>query len=615
MFEPVFADKRSWSEQSAPPHSWHSYLQRSTVRKVQLLYWREHCLECAPPDCYYSCQLFVARQDKRCARFEYGIYPNKCVEGLSIFGAEIKFRKWGKLGTHLYKGAVSPSLHNVLSWLDRAGSSMVSLAYTIAKPFNFVDIFNVKFRNPERFGYKGYAHIRDKVLQALPSGTEEENKYDAFVMECFSFEKDTFSMILEYKESEIKSRHSLEIREGKNYHEIALRQFNGTSIPLRGFLNVYPENDKEVRVVFTWLDFVQKETPAGADAVGARPAEKVKCVVWDLDNSLWKGILIEDGVTSIVVREEAVRLIHALDQRGIIQSVVSKNDHGEAMEALVQLGLKEYFVYPMVNWDPKSGNLKRLATALNINIDSFALIDDSPFERAEVQSVLPQCRVYSETEISELLGYPELNVPITDESKMRRKSYLAEMEREQTFKESGGDYEGFLRSCKMELRILVPHEEAQIARCLELIQRSNQLNLSTKRYSEKEFMELLGTENLLCVALQCKDRFGDYGIVGFASVDEGASEPRLIDLVISCRVAQKMVERTLIEWLAERAKGKGCRVLKAELAKTKRNGPLRSVFESLPFSIEEENEGAVSMQLPLDKMNGRNDIIQVLSDL
>ena len=167
----------------------------------------------------------------------------------------------------------------------------------------------------------------------------------------------------------------------------------------------------------------------------------------------------------------------------------------------------------------------------------------------------------------------------------------------------------------MEMRILVPHEEAQIARCLELIQRSNQLNLSTKRYSEKEFIELLGTENMLCVALQCKDRFGDYGIVGFASVDEGAHEPRLIDLVISCRVAQKMVERTLIEWLAERAKGLGCRVLNAELAKTKRNGPLRSVFESLPFSIEEENEGAVRMKLPLDKMSGRSDIIHVCIDL
>jgi FkbH-like protein len=615
MFEPEFADKRNWLRHSTPPHVWQSSLQRSNVRRVQLLYWREHCLECAPPDCYYSCQLYVARQDKRCARFEYGIYPNNSVEGLSSFGAEIKFRKWGKLGTHLHKGELSPSFHNALSWLDRAGARIVSLTYNVTKPLNLIDILKIKSRNPQRVVYKGYAYIRDKVLQALPSGAKEGDKCNVFVMECFSFEKDTFNMILEYKESEIKSRHSLEIKEGQNYYEIAVSRFNGTSNPLRGFLSLYPENDKEIRVVFTWLDFVQMNKRVAADVSALLPAEKVKCVAWDLDNSLWNGILIEDRKEKIVVRDEALQLIHALDQRGIIQSVVSKNDHAEALATLAQLGLKDYFVYPVINWDPKSANLKRLATALNINIDSLALIDDSAFERAEVKSVLPQCRIYSEKEISKILGYPEFNVPITDESKMRRKSYLAEMEREQTFKESGGDYEGFLRSCKMEMRILVPHEEAQIERCLELIQRSNQLNLSTKRYSEKEFLELLGTENMLCVALQCKDRFGDYGIVGFASVNERASEPRLIDLVISCRVAQKMVERTLIEWLAERAKGKGCRVFNAELSKTKRNGPLRSVFESLPFSIVEEDERVVRMTLPLDKMSGRNDIIHAVIDV
>src|SRR4029450_2217813 len=104
---------------------------------------------------------------------------------------------------------------------------------------------------------------------------------------------------------------------------------------------------------------------------------------------------------------------------------------------------------------------------------------------------------------------------------------------------------------------------------------------------------------MLCVWLRCKDRCGDYGIVGFASVDERSAHPRLVDLVISCRVAQKMVERTLLAWLAERAKAKGQRTLEAELVKTERNGPLRSVFESLPFAIVEENDRAVRMRVPV----------------
>lgn len=617
MFEPEFADKRAWSKQASSTQAWRSVLQRSRVRKVQVLYWREHCLECAPPDCYYSCPLYIPRQDKRCARFEYGIYPNQSVKGLLSYGAEVRFRKWGKLGTELYKGGLTPAVHNGLSWLDRVLAATVSLFYRVINPINLVDLLGVKFQNPQRTVYKIYAFVREVVLRALPASTGDEGRYDVFVMECFSFEVEAFTLVLEYKESEVKSRHAIEVKNGQNYHEIALAEFRGATNPLRGTLNVYPENDKEVRVVFTWLDFVDKEEGApvhlGGDA--ARPACKVKCVVWDLDNTLWKGVLIEDGKNGIVLREEAVQLIHALDQRGIIQSVVSKNDHLEAMDALERFGLKDYFLYPMINWDPKSSNLKRLATSLNINVDSLALVDDSPFERAEVKSVLQQCRVYSEKEISSLLGYPEYDVPITEESGIRRKSYLAEMERELTFKDSGEDYEGFLRSCKMEMRIFVPREEAQIARCLELIQRSNQLNLSTKRYSEKEFKELLGAKGMLCVGFQCKDRFGDYGIVGFASMDESSSEARLVDLVISCRVAQKMVERTLIEWLAERAQGKGRQILNAELAKTKRNGPLRSVFESLPFSIIEENEKVVKMRLLLEKMSKGNDIIRRVIDV
>jgi FkbH-like protein len=617
MFEPEFADLRNWSRQSASPLEWRSRLQRSNVRRVQLLYWQEHCLECAPPECYHSCPLYIARQDKRCARFEYGIYPNQSIGGLLPYGAEIKFRQWGKLGTTLYKGGLSPTLHNVVSRFDRAGSAVVSLVYRILNPINLVDVLKIKRPNPQRIGYKIYAYVREVALRALSAPAESGGRYDVFVMECYSFEHDAFNMVLEYKESEVKSRHAIEIKKGHNYREIGIDEFHGTTHPLRGTLNLYPENDKEVRVAFAWLDFVQKQNNSRSDERdrSAKPAEKVKCVVWDLDNTLWEGILIEDGKNKLHLREEAVQLIHALDQRGIIQSVVSKNDHSEAMEVLAQFGLKEYFVYPMINWNPKSANLKRLATSLNINADNLGLIDDSPFERAEVKAVLPQMRVYSGEELSKLLEYAEFDTPITEESKVRRKSYLAEMEREQSFKDSGEDYEEFLRGCRMEMRIFIPREEAQIARCLELIQRSNQLNLSTKRYSESVLTELLGTDGMLCVGFQCKDRFGDYGIVGFASVDEASSEPRLVDLVISCRVAQKMVERTLIEWLVEREQSKGHRILDAELAKTKRNGPLRSVFESLPFSIIEENETTVRMRLPVERMAKKTDIIKTIIDL
>lgn len=617
MFEPEFQDKRNASsETSGVIQSWQTSLPRGAVKKIQALYWREHCLECAPPECYHSCPLYVPRQDRRCARFKYGIYPNGSLNGLLRYGAEIKFRKWGKLGTVLYGGALSPGVHNLLASCDRLGATAVTIIYRLIRPINLVDLLNIRSKNPQRLGYKIYAYVREKLFSALRSPLGNSPRYDAFVFECFSFESTPFNMLLEYKDSIVRSRLAIEVKPGHNFREIPIGEFNGTSAPLCGMLNLYPENDKEVRVAFTWLDFVKKRDREEHRAVPevARPAEKVKCVAWDLDNTLWKGILIEDGKKNLVLREEAVRLIRALDERGIIQSVVSKNDQIEALEALKELGLKEYFVYPVINWDPKSINLKRLATALNINEDSLALIDDSPFERAEVKSVLPQCRVYDEQEVGTIPGYPEFNVPVTEESRMRRKSYLAEMERERTFSELGGDYESFLRSCRMEMRIFIPQEKAEITRCLELIQRSNQLNLSTRRYSDTEFGELLKTAGILSVGFQCKDRFGDYGIVGFASLDERSDEPHLVDLVISCRVAQKMVERTLLECLAERSRGKGQRFFNAELVKTKKNGPLRSVIESLPFIVVEDSEGVMRLKLPLDEVNKRNDIVRAVID-
>jgi FkbH-like protein len=617
MFEPEFAGKRSSSRHASSVPARNSALRRRDVRKVQLLYWREHCLECAPPECYYSCPLYVARQDKRCARFEYGIYPNSSLEGLLPYGAEIRFRKWAKLGTSLYGGVVSPRVHNVLSRLDRVAATIVSLLYKAVRPINPLDRSHIKFRNPHRLGYKGYAYVREWILQALPFSAQNRGQCDVFVMECLSFEDEAFSFICEYVESDVRSRRAIEIRHGWNYHEIPIGDFNGTTNPLTGTLNIYPENDREVRVAFTWLDFVDRARAVKTSNAESRvtPADNVKCVAWDLDNTVWKGILIDDGKENVAVREGVVQLIQALDDRGIIQSVVSKNDETETMAMLAEYGLKDYFVYPMINWEPKSVNLRRLASALNINVDSLALIDDSPFERAEVKAVLPQCRVYTERDISNLLRLSEFDGPVTEESRLRRKSYQAEMDRGRSFQESGGDYEGFLRSCRMEMRIFVPRDQAQIARCLELLQRSNQLNLSTTRYTEQAFRQLLGTDHMLCVGFRCKDRFGDYGIVGFASVDERSAHPRLVDLVISCRVAQKMVERTLLEWLAERAKAKGQRTLEAELVKTERNGPLRSVFESLPFAIVEENDRAVRMRLPLDRMNGTNDVVHAVVDV
>lgn len=123
---------------------------------------------------------------------------------------------------------------------------------------------------------------------------------------------------------------------------------------------------------------------AGAvlDPIKAEPEQAVKCVVWDLDNTLWTGVLLED--TRVSLRPEVPGILRALDERGILHSIASRNDRAIAMEKLREFGLGEYFLWPQINWNPKSDSIRAIADNLRLGLDTFAFIDDQPFELAEV---------------------------------------------------------------------------------------------------------------------------------------------------------------------------------------------------------------------------------------
>jgi FkbH-like protein len=516
------------------------------------------------------------------------------------YGADIRFRRWAKLETRLYGGSVSVRNHRLLDQFSRV---MLRL----------VESKDGQYQGPSApFGSNGlaaegntlFSKVRKRYLTKVATSAEKV-AYDEFVMECFSPEPNSCTLMLEYWNQDMKARQSFEIKPGWNLHKMPAKIFDLEGLEPASKILLYPENDAQVRLVFTWLDLVEyqeqyRPRPNVDPIVVARapssPAAKVKCVAWDLDNTLWDGILVEDTEARLSARPEALDLIKKLDERGIIQTVVSKNNFAEAWAVVERLGLKDYFLYPAINWDPKSSNLQTVAKKLNLHLDAFALIDDSPFERAEVQAALPHVRVYSDSEISGILTYPPFDVPVTESTKQRRESYLTEVRREEE-KESFGDYEAFLRSCGMKLHLFAPREEAHIQRCLELIQRANQLNLSNSRYSESEFRSLLSSPGMLCVGMECADRFGNYGIVGFASVDEASDAPTIRDLVLSCRVAQKRVEHAFVGWLVRRVlDGQGHR-LRAQIVKTERNKPIVQVFDDLRFQLVLEEAGRSIWQL------------------
>jgi len=569
-----------------------------------VLEWREHCTECAVPQCYRDCALYVARRDRKCARLVYGILRNKAFSGLLAYGADMHFRRWGKIEAHLTGRFLSIGQIRLLDGVNRVVTAMVNAIGTLLSPIN-----------RKRRVNGGLALLRGHLLNRLG---RRGVAYDGFAIECYSFEPGTCRLIVELQKSKITVfREGLDLELGYNCFAPAIAlpaEFDAND----AFdLMVYPDGDRELRLVFTCLDFVVRagkaaETEAApAQRFEAKPAAKVKCVAWDLDNTLWHGILAEDGEAGLRLRDEAVEMVRWFDERGILQTVVSKNHHDDAMAAVKRFGLGEYFLYPAINWGQKSANLQQIAERLNIGIDTFALIDDSPFERSEVAAVLPMVRVFAEGELAQFRSRPEFNVPITEASRLRRNSYLTEMERERAREISGADYLDFLRSCELKLRLFHPDSAEEIARCLELIQRSNQLNLSSRRYDAGQFGELLANAEMWCLAMECADRFGDYGIVGFASVDLSGREPVAKDFVLSCRVAQKHVEHAFYAWLGETMQRDGAQRLLIDLIKTARNRPLVKVFEEMPFSTESSDGSHMRLALDLTGTVQRDDVVRV----
>jgi FkbH-like protein len=550
------------------------------VEAAVLLFWEEHCVECAAPGCYQVCPLYQPRPDQQCARFRYGIFPNPAFAGLYDFGADVHFRRWGKLEAQLLFGVADPrALRQVAARNARA----LRIVQPVAGALSGVD--------PKRHLSRAYNRLRLKTFERW----SDDVAGDAFefVIEVYNPAQDPVSLIVEsVKGGQPRFRAALPVQPGANLHRIPFTAL-GVDIADSGEpparLLVYPDNDAEARLIFTWLDIVKYRVPVPSVAAPTlpagvpKPASKVKCVVWDLDNTLWHGVLVEDGAERCVLRPEALDLIRTLDERGIIQSVVSKNDHAPAWSLIARHGLADYFVSPAINWGQKSQNLPRIAQELNINLDTFALIDDSPFERAEVRHHLPQVRTYSELEALDLLTRPEFDVPITEESKRRRLSYLAESKRREIAAEYSDDYGAFVKDCRMTAKLFTPREAKHVDRCLELLQRSNQLNLATHRYEREEFEALLADPAVLSIALACRDRFGDYGTVGFASVRMTSEVPILKDLVISCRIAKKKVENAWFRWLTEALGGLGFDRLHAWYLPTTRNGVLLDALREAGF--------------------------------
>ena len=536
---------------------------------VGVLTWEEHCVECGQPECFKTCKFFERNYDGKCRRFDYGIVYDRSLHICS-------FRPWGKLEA-VYTGRMrTAQRERILSTIDRR---VCGIARAINRLMSFV---------PGRIGaITIYRRLKLWADRFLPG--DKSNTITGIDMRVRASRRVNLHFTVIADDREIFTS-AIELTPGWTDRTIRTPPIKrGTRLLL------FSTDDAPYTLAFDRLDALVDAIPYVAEdrkdanankAATASPAKFVKCVAWDLDNTVWKGILVEDGVEKLILNETAVKTIKELDKRGIVHTIVSKNDHAPAWAALEKFGIAEYFIFPHINWLPKSGNLQAVAKEININLNTFAFIDDSSFERGEVEEKCPPVRIFKDTDIASLLDRPEFKPPVSAESAGRRASYQKEMQRVAAAAVFDGDYEAFLESCKIELSFfdLVGAKDAEYERCYELIQRSNQLTLTGNRYSQAEFKSLVTADGIKAWGIRCRDRFGDYGIIGCVVVaDETDGKWRVKEFVMSCRVAKKGCEAKTIAWVKSQIANYGGITLTADIVDTGRNGALKEAFASIKW--------------------------------
>lgn len=362
-----------------------------------------------------------------------------------------------------------------------------------------------------------------------------------------------------------------------------------------------------------WHRSKQEVTPAAAPMYGdlvarllaAKQGRSAKCLVLDLDNTLWGGVIGDDGLEGIVVGQgsplgEAYvafqEYCRELARRGVILAVCSKNDEANALEPFdchPEMVLKRADIACFVaNWTNKAANIRQIAAELNIGLDSLVFVDDNPFERNLVRQELPMVAVpemgedpagYARTLAD--AGYFEA-LSATDEDRERTAQYQGNRARE-ALKGSSTDLESYLRGLEMTL-IARRFDRIGLQRIVQLINKSNQFNLTTRRYTGEDVLAVMDDPAAFGLQLRLTDRFGDNGVIAIVIGRRQADSDVLIDTwLMSCRVLGRQVEPTTLNLIAAEAARLGARRLIGEYIPTKKNAMVKDHYARLGFAVVE----------------------------
>ncbi|MHC4751311.1 MAG: HAD-IIIC family phosphatase [Planctomycetota bacterium] len=338
--------------------------------------------------------------------------------------------------------------------------------------------------------------------------------------------------------------------------------------------------------------------------------KETKCVVWDLDGTIWDGILPE--MDAVQLKPGIEEVIRTLDCRGILHSIASKNNRDDAMQKLEEFELDKYFLYPEINWNAKSVSVTNIQKNLNIHMDTIMFVDDDPLERDEVKSEHPEVICIDASEYNTLLTHPCLNPKfITEDSKRRRLMYLADIERKGDEHRYQGPKKEFLASLNMKF-IISEAKEEDLKRAEELTVRTNQLNTTGRTYSYDDLKMFISSAKHRLLVCEMKDKYGAYGKIGLALIEITEECFCLRLFLMSCRVMSLGVGTVLLSYIMKEAKKAG-KKLRADFKNTGRNRMMYITFTFTHFRKIKSNDcGDIILENDLSVIQGFPSYIDVI---
>jgi len=330
-----------------------------------------------------------------------------------------------------------------------------------------------------------------------------------------------------------------------------------------------------------------------------------KCIVLDLDNTLWGGVIGEDGLEGIKLGPtvqgrpywDFQKYLHSLYKRGVILAINSMNNYDDVekvfQECPYMVLKKEHFAAIQINWNDKISNMKAIAEIININLDSMVFIDDDMLNTEMVRSALPQVKVIDLPKdpslylkkLSEINDFNTLQ--ITEEDKKKGEFYAQQRKREDLQKDIS-NVEKYLNVLEMHV-VIEKANPFSISRISQLTQKTNQFNMTTRRYKEEEVKKFSESDKFLIATVQVRDKFGDNGIAGATIVEKSFQKWRIDLFLLSCRIINRKIEQVLLGYILKQAKKERARTLIGEFVSTKKNIPATDFFKNNNFKFISKN--------------------------